>query len=160
MCRDELSRSGKSVAHVLDFIFPASPDATQPVAPHPLVRKGSGLADRHENRARLKRTLLGDVWKEESLVEPWETIRLDLSPEAQEVVDSRRILAEDLKRAIHAAETSGRRLTRPRADQGASRVIARHAPGAVTFWVEYEPVPDGGFLVHRAWSHRMVLEVA
>lgn len=154
MCRDQLSRSGKGVGHLLDFIFPSSGDAVQPVTEYPLVRKGPDLPDRHENRARLKKDLLREIWNEETAMEEWEHIELVLGPEVRDLVDDRRILVEDIRRTIHAAEAGAGRLLQPES----GHFLASHAPGSVTFWVEYEP-QDGAFLVHRAWSHRMVLEV-
>jgi Fe-S oxidoreductase len=153
MCRDELSRSDKTVAHLLDYLFPGSPDAATPAGDHPLVRKGRGTADRRENRARLKAALLRELWQEETAVEAFETIRLELDAEVQEAVDARRILADDLRRTIHAAQTSGNKLAKP----GSDRLIASHRPAAVTYWVEYSPAGADTYRVHRAWSHRMTL---
>ncbi|EMG36405.1 aldehyde dehydrogenase, iron-sulfur subunit [Desulfocurvibacter africanus PCS] len=151
MCRDSLSRGGKRVTHLLDLIFPESPDAVQPASSEPYVRKGPGTADRHENRARLKRALLAQAGKETPQMEPWETLELEMEPEVRLAVDQRRILTEDVKQTIHAAQASGRAL----AQEGGNRLMASHRPAAVTYWVEYEPLGDNRFRVHRAWCHRM-----
>ncbi|SHI11557.1 pyridine nucleotide-disulfide oxidoreductase/dicluster-binding protein [Desulfofustis glycolicus] len=153
ICRDELARGDKKVAHLLDVLFPGS---QYPQSTEPLVRTGRGMADRQENRARLRAALLDQIWSEDMAREPWETLRLALDPETQELVDKRRILSDDLRRAIYHAEEHGNRLV----DPATGRYVCMHKPGAVTYWVEYTSLPDdpGCFRVHRAWSHRMQLE--
>lgn len=148
MCRDSLSRGGKRVAHLLDYVFPDSPDAAQPESPEPYVRKGPGTADRHENRARIKRALLAQAGKEEH-VEAWENLELEMEPEVRAAVDSRRILTEDIKRAVLAAESGGNVL-----EHGGRRMTC-HRPAAVTYWVEFEPLGKARYRIHRAWCHRM-----
>lgn len=153
MCRDELARSGKTVRHLLDYLFPASPDAAAPAGENPLVRKGRGTADRRENRARLHDALARELWQEDVAMETHENVALVLDPEVQEAVDARRILADDLRRVIASAEASGCKL----AKAGTDRLIASLQPAAVTYWVEYSPAGANVFRVHRAWSHRMTL---
>ena len=36
-------------------------------------------------------------------------------------------------------------------------LVARRRVGNATFWVKFS-LAEGGFLVHRAWSHRMRVE--
>ena len=168
MCRDSLSREGKPVVHILDLIFPetaetpassAAPSFAQPSlsgVTHPLVRRGPGFADRHENRSRLKNILLRELWNEPGRPpEPHEGVQLEIAPEVQQTLDARRILMEDLQQVIHAAEHTGRKSAPP----GKECFLAGHRLAAVTYWVEYSPVPGDPerFRVHNAWSHRMVL---
>ena len=68
------------------------------------------------------------------------------------LLDRRHILAEDVRRVIHRAETSGRYLVQP----GSDRRLAGFRPVRVTYWIEYEPSADG-FVVHNGYSHRMQL---
>ena len=37
-------------------------------------------------------------------------------------------------------------------------MIARRLVGNATFWVNFSREGDEGYLVHRAWSHRMNVE--
>ncbi len=153
MCRDSLSRDGAPVLHMLDLLFP---DAGKPheAAPHPLIRSSPGMADKHEQRARLVRTLRRELWNEEPApLDEALRIPLALAPEVIQAVDARRILTEDMQRAIHHAETTGKRMEHPET----GRRIAVHKPAAVTYWVEYSP-EDEGYRAHRAWSHRMDLK--
>lgn len=153
MCRDQLSRQGTPARHLLEALFPDSPDSGARLAPEPLVRSGpprSGYADRHENRARLRARLLADVFGEAA---PAETrLALQAAPEALGAMDARRILLEDAQTVIRHAEASGRKFVAPD-----GRFLAGYQPAAVTYWVEYRPDGQGGFQVLRAWSHRMAL---
>lgn len=155
MCRDSLSRQGAEVVHLLDLLFPRLARDPEPASPSPMVRSGHGPADKHENRARLRNQLAREIWKEEpEPMDDFERIALVLEPEVQSAVDTRRILAEDIKQAILHAETTGRRMH----NQESDRFIVYHQPAAVTYWVEYAPEPGGAFRVFRAWSHRMILK--
>ncbi len=152
MCRDSLSRQGKQVFYALDYVFPESATALG-TSPYPLVRAAIGVADRQENRARLKNACLETVWGDAPMTDELDTITLDLSQDVSDLVDSRRILSKDLKRAIVFAESTGKYALNP--DTGVR--LVSHAPASVTFWVEYTPVEANRFTVTRAWSHRMQL---
>lgn len=159
MCRDQLSRpafGNKPVRHLLEALFPDSPDSAPRPAPQPLVRSGPpGFADRHENRARLKNRLLAEVFGEATRpADAGAAVALD--PAATPVIDARRILLEDVAAVVRAAEESGKRFVNATTGHtNTGRFLACLAPAAVTYWAEYEPVETGGFRVTRAWSHRM-----
>lgn len=65
-------------------------------------------------------------------------------------IDERRILVDDLKRVIHHAEQSGKRLLNRETGQYRAYCQMEH----VTFWVDYTP-EDDVFAVHNAYCHRM-----
>ncbi|SKA84748.1 aldehyde dehydrogenase, iron-sulfur subunit [Paucidesulfovibrio gracilis DSM 16080] len=151
MCRDRLVRTGKPVSHALDLLFPPP----EPNESAPGQRPAPGYSQRRENRARLKERLLQTYWQESSPLRPeHESVTVRLAPGVEERLDQRRILVSDLQKTL---------LTAQRANNGqgcafvseSGRLLARHRPVSVTYWVEYEPEPDGGYLVHNAWSHRM-----
>ena len=75
-----------------------------------------------------------------------------MDPAVRALLDRRHILAEDVRRVIHRAETTGRFLAQP----GSDRRLACLRPVRVTYWIEYEPSADG-FVVHNGYSHRMQL---
>jgi hypothetical protein len=79
-----------------------------------------------------------------------ENTRLILAPEVAALLEKRRILLEDVRRVIHAAESSGRALAHPQT----GHLKAFHRPFRTTIWVEYTPTPEG-YEVHAAYSHRM-----
>jgi Fe-S oxidoreductase len=146
MCRDNLAAAGSPVAHLLDFIFPES-------GVDPLSRKDPGFSERHENRARLKEQLLTCLWGEAAGPGPdHKKIRLILSREVLELLNSRHILEEDVRKVILQAEQTGKHLVNPHNN----RRLASFKPVRVTYWVEYEPTAQG-YLIHNGYSHRMQL---
>jgi NADPH-dependent glutamate synthase beta subunit-like oxidoreductase len=142
MCRDFFAGRGKRTLHLLDLIYGTADRAAQP---------GPGYSQRHENRARLKRKLLKDVWGE--IMEDqasYEAVKLALSDEMRARLEDRLILVEDIQKVIEHAERTGAKLR----NQASGRWLAYYKPTSVTYWVEYEPQGDA-FVVYNAYSHRM-----
>ncbi|WP_366061655.1 pyridine nucleotide-disulfide oxidoreductase/dicluster-binding protein [Desulfocurvus sp.] len=145
MCRDMLARAGKRALHLLDLLAPGE-------EPDPAARPAPGHSARRENRVRLREGLLRGLWAEEPGPRPaHEALALTIAPEAARAMQDRRILTTDLQKVILHARETGRALV----DAATGRHLASLRPGPVTYWVEYEPDGAGGFLVHKAWSHRM-----
>ncbi|MDD5205588.1 MAG: heterodisulfide reductase-related iron-sulfur binding cluster [Desulfobacterales bacterium] len=145
MCRDSLAAAGKRVLHPLDLIWETSAGGD------PAARKGPGYSKRHENRARLKRKLLLDIWKERpEEMQDYEKIILRIPPEVAERLENRRILVEDLQQVIAYAERAGRKLHDPQTGHW----LAHHTPARVTYWVEYS-FSEEAYTIHNAYSHRM-----
>ncbi len=142
MCRDFFAAYGKRTLHLLDLIY--GDDGRN-------GGRGPGFSQRHENRARLKRRLLLEVWGETMDNQAsYEAIQLFVSDEIRARMEERHILDEDLRRVIEHAERTGARFH----NQASGRWLASYKPTAVTYWVEYEPQGDG-FLITNAYSHRM-----
>jgi len=145
MCRDSLSAAGKRVVHLLDLIWGPAWSGD------PAVRKWTGYSERHENRARLKRKLLLDIWKKRpEEMQDYEKIILRIPPEVAERLENRRILVEDLQQVIAYAERTGRKLHDPRTVHW----LAHHTPARVTYWVEYSS-SEKTYTIHNAYCHRM-----
>ena len=145
MCRDSLTAAGKRVIHLLDIYFPDSR------YPDPALRPRPGWSQRQENRARLRTHLLSHIWNEETdSMNIHSAIRLEISPEVAELLDSRRILTEDLQQVIRHAEISGERLFHPQT----GHYKAAYASHNVTFWAEYSPAGEV-YVIHNAYAHRM-----
>lgn len=85
--------------------------------------------------------------------DPSEGIELRIGEDTERLVAERLILKEDLRRVIHHAETTGKKLINRRT----GRSLAYFRPKAVFYWVEYSP-SDDGYQVHTAYSHRMVMK--
>lgn len=152
MCREALAATGKRVLHLLDLLFPPLDKDADPAA-LPAVT----LSQRRENREALRRELLSTLWQQDAgEPEPHQTLKLRISPEVLQLMESRHILREDAQRVIHAAEASNKKFVNP--DSG--RCLACHRPSRVTYWVEYSPLENEVFAVHNAWSHRMLLPPA
>lgn len=82
--------------------------------------------------------------------EPYESIRLIITPDVQKLLDERLILVEDIQQVIEYAERTKKRLL----NKKTGRFLAYFKPAAVTYWVEYTPQGDE-FVVYKAYSHRM-----
>jgi hypothetical protein len=145
MCRDRLAAVGKRALHILDLVFPDTAGAD------PASRRRTGWSERMENRERLRQAMLQTFWGEEGkTVPPYDSVNLIIDSDVREVLETRRILDEDLRRVIHEAEESGTSLVHPRT--GHRKACSR--PYRATIWVEYHPTPEG-YVVHSAYSHRM-----
>ncbi len=141
MCRDNFAREGKRVFHLLDLLF--GPDELTG------AEKGPGFSRRQENRARLKKTLLKELWGE-TVPEEENGIELIISEGVQEILEERMILEADLKIVIGEAESTGRKFK----NTARNTFIAYSRPVSVTYWVEYSREGDR-FRVHNAYSHRL-----
>lgn len=145
MCRDLLAKTGKRCMHMLDVLFPSEMD-------DPASRPAPGYSERRENRVRLKEKLLAELWREEAEPRPaYETIEIEFTDNAAKMMEDRRILLSDVQKTIQAAQESGKELVNN--ETGHKLVYFR--PVTVTYWVEFEKNEQGGYLVHRVWSHRM-----
>ncbi len=146
MCRDNFARHGKRSVHLLDLVFP-SPDGGDPAA-----RPDPGFSRRRDNRVRLKARMLRETWGED-MTDPTPEINLIVPENVRADMERKLVLVEDVARAIAEAEASGRKLK----DKATGRSIATLRIGEFTCWAEYEATALG-FLLHRAWGHRMQVE--
>ena len=149
VCRDLFAAQGKRSLHLLDLLFEKDPEARA-------TRAGPGYSQRHENRARLKRKLIREVWGEEMPgYHDYDKITLHIPADVQSRMEERLILEEDIQQVIAHAESTGKKFRNPQT----GHFLAHHRPGNVTYWVEYSPNPkEDGFDIHNAYSHRMLIE--
>ena len=145
MCRDNLALAGKRSLHLLDVLFP-EPDGADPAG-----RPPPGWSQRRENRQRLRSDLQRHFWHESPEADAnHQPITLQMDPEVETLLETRRILKEDIEKVLRHAETSGQ--TFRHRDTG--HLLACFRPYQAAFWVEYSPTDDG-FQVHDAYAHRM-----
>jgi len=142
MCRDNFARRGKRAVHILDLLYSSG---------DPAARADPGFSMRQENRGRLKRRLLRELWSE-NVSEPTTDIELSVSAKVLADLEKKLILLDDVRQTVRHAEASGEKLL----DRNTGRFIACHRPVSMTYWVEYT-LEDGRYVVHRAYSHRMQL---
>ncbi len=141
MCRDNFAARGKRAIYLLDLMFAA--DAEKLTA-----RESPGYSLRRENRARLKRELLRDLWGD-AVEEPQGEVKVIIADDVKRIMGDRMILVTDVAAVIAHAEATGDKFR----DAG-GHFLACHRPVSVTYWVEYSPDGDG-FVVHNAYSHRI-----
>ncbi len=144
MCRDHFSSMGKPTWHVLDLIFGSGDFETAP-------QRGPDYSQRRENRARLKKSLMKELWGEDVAADhETKTTRLHISKDIRILMEQRMILTEDILEVIEWAEKTGFKLV----GTESGHFLAHYTPTTVTYWVEYS-LKDDGFLIHNAYSHRM-----
>ena len=138
-CRDRFARQGRESRHILELCY--GTDAGSP----------PDISEKRKNRLELKNELLQEVWMEDPMEKKLD-YALAFTPEARDMMDDRMILVEDVIAVLEDFRESGEAI---RDEDGL--LVARKRVGNATFWVKFSPT-DEGFLVHRAWSHRMRVE--
>ena len=136
-CRDRFAREGRESMHLLELVYGTSADHCP------------DISEKRFNRLSLRNELLKDVWKEE--VEEVDLgFTIDYTPEAIAMMDDRMILKTDVIRVLQNLKETGEAIF----DGDAGLCVTRARLGNVTFWVKYTET-ETGYLVHRAYSHRM-----
>jgi len=139
-CRDRFAREGRESMHLLELVYGTSADHCPDIS-----------AKRY-NRLGLKQELLKEVWNEE--VEAMDLgFTIEYTPEAEIMMDDRMILKTDVIRVLQQLRETGEAIL----DEETSLVVTRARLGNVTFWVKYTET-ETGYLVHRAYSHRMTIQ--
>ena len=136
-CRDRFAREGRESRHILELVY--GTDAGSP----------PDISEKRFNRLTLKNELLRDLWGEE--VEHVELpYKLEFTDEARALMDERMILVGDVIAVMDAMRESGEAIY----NEETGYSVARARVGNVTFWVAFTDI-EGGYLVQRAYSHRM-----
>ena len=138
-CRDRFAREGRESMHLLELVYGTSADHCPDIS-----------AKRY-NRLGLKQELLKEVWNEE--VEAMDLgFTIAYTPEAEEMMDDRMILKTDVIRVMQSLRETGEAIL----DEETGLTVTRARVGNVTFWVKFTET-DTGYLIHRAYSHRMTI---
>ena len=139
-CRDRFAREGRESMHLLELVYGTSADHCPDIS-----------AKRY-NRLGLKNELLKEVWNEEvEAVDLGFTIAY--TQEAEEMMDDRMILKTDVIRVLQSLQETGEAIR----DEETGLIVTRARLGNVTFWVKFTET-ETGYLVHRAYSHRMTIQ--
>ena len=139
-CRDRFAREGRESMHLLELVYGTSAQACP------------DISEKRYNRLSLKNQLLGEVWNEE--VEAVDLgFTIDYTQEAIEMMDDRMILKTDVIRVLQNLKETGEAIL----DGETNLCVTRARLGNVTFWVKYTET-ETGYLVHRAYSHRMTIQ--
>ena len=136
-CRDRFAREGRESMHLLELVYGTAADHCPDIS-----------AKRY-NRLSLKNQLLEEIWKE-AVTTMDLGFSIEYAPEAEAMMDDRMILKTDVVRVLQSLRETGEAIR----DEETGLLLTRARLGNVTFWVKYEEV-DGGYRVHRAYSHRM-----
>ena len=85
--------------------------------------------------------------------ETYDEIKLELSSEVTELMESRGILEKEIKMVIHEAEANGVKLYDPDGDHS----LAKKCIGDVTYFVEYRPASDAAFEVVTTYCFKSTI---
>ena len=139
-CRDRFAREGRESMHLLELVYGTSAQACP------------DISEKRYNRLRLKNELLKEIWNED--VEEVDLgFTIDYTQEAIAMMDDRMILKTDVIRVLQALKETGEAIL----DGETGLCVTRARLGNVTFWVKYTET-ETGYLVHRAYSHRMTIQ--
>ncbi len=136
-CRDRFARDGRESMHLLELVYGTSAD------------HAPDISAKRYNRLSLKNELLKEVWNEE--VEAVDLgFTIEYTSEAEVMMDDRMILKTDVIRVLQNLKETGEAVL----DGETGLCVTRARLGNVTFWVKYTET-ETGYLIHRAYSHRM-----
>ena len=139
-CRDRFAREGRESMHLLELVYGTSADHCP------------DISEKRYNRLSLRNTLLSEVWNED--VEEVDLgFTIDYTQEAIEMMDDRMILKTDVIRVLQNLKETGEAIL----EVETNLCVTRARLGNVTFWVKYTET-ETGYLVHRAYSHRMTIQ--
>ena len=82
-----------------------------------------------------------------------QAIKIEKNDEVQNLMDSRHITEDDVKRVLDHAEKTGKKLYRPETDRFLSKLKVQKT----YFYVEYSPI-DSAYRIHTVYAHRFLLE--
>ena len=136
-CRDRFVREGRESRHILELLYGINA-ANMP-----------DISEKRYNRLILKQTLLKNIWNEEPIMEK-KDYTVAYTEEAIHMMDERMILKSDVERVLSDYRENQEAIL----DEETKELVTRSRLGNVTFWVRFVETEDG-YLVHRAYSHRM-----
>ena len=139
-CRDRFARDGRESMHILELVYGTSADHCP------------DISAKRFNRLSLKNELLSEVWNEE-VEAAMLGFTIEYTPEAEEMMDDRMILKSDVIRVLQSLRETGEAIL----DEETGLIVTRTRLGNVTFWVKFTET-ETGYLVHRAYSHRMTIQ--
>lgn len=145
MCRDRLALAQKPSLHALSLLFPKKAGSLAEAA----ARKAPGISDRQHMRRIFRQQILKDLWGETPAKDSeMDKIQLQIAGDVAAKLEKRRILHSDIK-IVLMHENSARFKNKN------GRTLSCYRPKNVTFWVEHSQTPDGAYIIHDAYTHRM-----
>ena len=81
-------------------------------------------------------------------------MKLEVEKELERKLSAGQILNEDMEQVIEHCEREDRGIIDPETGHRIGHLKIQH----MTYWAEYEVLPDGGYKLWNGYSHRMNLE--
>lgn len=141
-CRESFASQGKEALHILDLLFGLNKEGREPVT----------VTEKHENKLAAKRELLKRWWKEDMEVEP--RMKLSVEKDLEKKLSESQILVQDMEAVVDYCERELCGVINPENGHITGHLKIQN----MTYWAEYEILPEGGYRLWNGYSHRMNLE--
>ncbi|MGI6054621.1 MAG: pyridine nucleotide-disulfide oxidoreductase/dicluster-binding protein [Clostridium sp.] len=141
-CRESFAGQHKEAVHFLDLLFGLNS----------VERPSATVTERRENRLKARKELLETWWHE--TVEEESHMDLKVEKELERKLSDSQILISDMEEVITFCERENRGATDPET----GHVIGHLKIQNMTYWAEYEVLPEGGYRLWNGYAHRMNLE--
>ena len=149
-CRDTFASRGKENVHILDLAFGRTDRR----------RETPTLTGRWENRRHL-REVLAEKYAAAAGGDPETESRKEMSKmkllaekELEKKLSDQYILISDMEEVVAYCEENGCGVWNP----ATGHITGHKKLGHMTYWAEYESLPDGTFRLWNGYAHRMNLE--
>ncbi len=141
-CREAFAGQEKEAIHFLDWLFGINGNRRPP----------STVTERRNRRLEAKKWLLEHYWQE--TVKEGPHMQLEVTKDLERKLSESQILVQDMEDVIAHCEKEGCGAVDPET----GHIIGHHRIQHITYWAEYEVLPDGGYRLWNGYSHRMNLE--
>lgn len=141
-CRESFASQGKETVHFLDLLFGLNDGTREPVT----------VTGKHNNKLAAKKELLETWWNETVEEEP--RMNLIVEKELEKKLSESQILVQDMEAVVAYCERELRGVINPENGHITGHLKIQN----MTYWAEYEVLPDGGYRLWNGYSHRMNLE--
>ena len=110
------------------------------------------VTEKHDNKLAAKKELLENWWNEKVEEEP--RMNLVVSRELEKKLSESQILVQDMEAVVEYCERELRGVVNPENGHITGHLKIQN----MTYWAEYEVLPEGGCRLWNGYSHRMNLE--
>lgn len=141
-CRESFAGQGKPAVHFLDLLFGINGEN----------RPATTVTERRKNRLLAKKQLLMNFWNE--AIEEETQMDLMVEKDLERKLSESQILLSDMEQVIEHCEKQGRGVLDPETGRTFGHLKIQN----MTYWAEYEVLPDGGYKLWNGYAHRMMLE--
>ncbi|MDD6073035.1 MAG: hypothetical protein PUB88_02000, partial [Clostridium sp.] len=116
------------------------------------AREAATVTEKRANKLAARNELLKTWWNVEMKEEP--RMKLLVDKELEKKLSQSQILVQDMEAVVEYCEREQRGVLNPENDHITGHLKIQN----MTYWAEYEVLPDGGFRLWNGYSHRMNLE--
>lgn len=141
-CRESFASQGKASLHLLDLLFGLNPEGREAVT----------VTEKQNHKLAAKRELLKRWWNESMEEEP--RVHLIVEKELERKLSESQILVQDMEAVVDHCERERCGVIDPETGHITGHLKIQN----MTYWAEYEVLPEGGFRLWNGYSHRMNLE--